>query len=704
MFAPDKLKALGSASFIKTEGNSAFFDSEAGKFSVTAFAPGVFRMTMGDASLPDYGIVIATAQNIAITVEQTDTDIKCNAEGYSFVINKKALTFSLYKGQECVLPVTEDHHFVHPFRLPPVAKTENGWFVSFGLPFGTAVYGGGEQYGHINRRGLLLDMWDEDALGVNSKLAYKFCPFLWSTDGWGIFVNTGAHVRFGVGYPDWSNQSLCVDLRDNKLEIFFIAADSPVQMLKKYTDLTGRSPKAPLWSLGLWLSKAYYRTPDETLAAAKGMRDKGIPCDVITIDGRAWQDTDTRFLMEWDPKRYDNPKAFCDQLKALDYKICVWEYPLVSTRNKRYQELADKGYFLKDKEGKPFKFEFDLSAFGEVLTPLPDSSVIDFTNPEAYQFWKDEHRQLFETGVDSIKADFSEQVVPGMYAHNGDEGTRFHNSYTLLYNLCVYEAGREFHGDNALNWSRAGWAGSQRAPMQWAGDTGSTWSGLAASVMGGLSWGMSGCPYYSTDIGGFYGEQPSPELFIRWSQAAVFCSHMRYHGIGPREPWAYGEQAEQICREFIDLRYKLIPYLEKVCAEANATGLPVMRSMPLMFPDETALHSFDLQYMLGNDIFVAPVFQQGGKVRYRLPMGIWRNLWTGEAREGGVTIQETMPINRIPVYVRDGAIIPFGPVVTHTGELSENNRIEALVTYGNECNTQNNKELKPEQFFKQIKL
>jgi alpha-D-xyloside xylohydrolase len=237
--------------------------------------------------------------------------------------------------------------------------------------------------------------------------------------------------------------------------------------------------------------------------------------------------------------------------------------------------------------------------------------------------------------------------------------------------------------------------------MQWAGDTGASWSGLAASIMGGLSWGMSGCPYYSTDIGGFYGEQPSPELFIRWTQAAVFCSHMRFHGIGPREPWAFGPEAEAIVREFIDLRYKLIPYLQKTCAQAAETGLPVMRSMALAFPGEKAPASFETQYMLGDDLFVAPVLRSGGKVAYRLPLGLWRDLWSGKPREGGTTITETMPLGRIPVYVRDSALVPFGPVVTHTGELSEKNRIAAYVAYGETALPPDGKPvMRPEKFFR----
>ncbi len=227
-----------------------------------------------------------------------------------------------------------------------------------------------------------------------------------------------------------------------------------------------------------------------------------------------------------------------------------------------------------------------------VLTPLPESGIVDFTNPDAYAWWRDAHQPLFEDGVDVIKSDFGEQVPDDAVAFNGDDGGRLHNVYPLLYNRCVFEATARFQppaDGPPIVWSRSAWAGSQRYPLGWGGDPQSDWEGLAASIRGGLSWGMSGNPYHSSDIGGFYGSsQPSAELFVRWLQAAVFCSHMRLHGIGEREPWAFGAEAEGVVRKWLAMRYRLIPYLEQLIAQAIATGMPVMRAMPLAFPDKPA--------------------------------------------------------------------------------------------------------------------
>lgn len=683
MQSPEKLSGFGELVLKQHAHGQACFSTEQGALVVSAFADGCFRVRLGDAQPPDYGIVCAKPGTGGLAVTETADAVCCTLDdGTTLRLGRSPLTISLERNGRAVLPVTEDAHFVRRFRLPPVARTENGWFAAFGLPFGVPVYGGGENYASQNRRGLLLEMWNQDALGVNSDYAYKNCPFFWSPEGYGVFVNTPSRVLAGVAYPQWSNQSLCLDVRDEVLDLFLFVGNTPAALLERYTHLTGRAPAAPVWSLGVWLSKAYYRTPDETLEAAEAMRTHDFPCDVITLDGRAWQDTDTRFAFEWCPKRYDDPKAFCDKLKALGYKICVWEYPLVSTAHKLHAELAAKGWLLRDKDGNPYDYEFDLSPFGTVLTPLPKSGLLDFTNPEAYAFWRDKHKELFAVGVDCIKSDFSEQVTPDMFAANGDSGERIHNVYSLLYNLCVYEAEKDWFGDDAFVWGRAGWAGSQRAPMQWAGDSQSSWGGLAASIVGGLSWGMSGCPYYSHDIGGFYGEQPDAELFVRWMQAGALGSHMRFHGIGPREPWAYGEEAEHICRLWVKLRYRLIPYLRNACAQAARAGMPVSRSMVLAFPDQPDMWPFELQYMLGDDLFVAPVLKAGGSVRYRLPAGRWHDFWTGRMVSGGAVIEETVSLDRIPLYVRDGAVLPLGPVVSHTGELCPEKSVEYVVVYG----------------------
>ena len=265
-------------------------------------------------------------------------------------------------------------------------------------------------------------------------------------------------------------------------------------------------------------------------------------------------------------------------------------------------------------------------------------------------------------------------------------GRRLHNVYPLLYNRCVFDATRQFQNATdapPIVWSRAAWSGSQRYPIGWGGDPQSDWEGLAASIRGGLSWGMSGNPYHSSDVGGFYGaEQPSGELYVRWLQAAVFSSHIRMHGIGEREPWAFGADVEAIARKWLAFRYRLIPYLEHGIEQATQTGLPIMRAMPLAFPNNALLRHFETQFMCGDTLLVAPIIQAGGEVEIALPPGGWFDLNTRRHFAGRQVLRYRAKLDRFPVFGREGHALPLGRAVQHTGEIDVSAPLEALWIFG----------------------
>ena len=387
-----------------------------------------------------------------------------------------------------------------------------------------------------------------------------------------------------------------------------------------------------------------------------------MPCEVITFDGRAWQDTDTRFAFEWCPKRYPDPRPTIAALKALGFRICVWEYPLISVRNPVFSELAAKGWLIRDQRtGEAFRYAWDPEPFGAVLTQLPESGLLDFTHPDAYAWWRDQHRALFELGIDMIKADFGEQIEPHMVASDGAQGEALHNIYALLYNRCVYEAAQRWAKDGPFLFSRAAWSGSQRYPSQWGGDPQADWGGLAGNLRSGLSWGLTGAPYYATDVGGFYGDQRDPLLYARWIQAAVFSAHMRLHGIGAREPWSYGEAVEKIAMDALDLRYRLLPYLQHAIAQSAATGLPVQRAMVLACPQDRAAWAFEDQFFFGDDLLVAPCLRPDGLVTVYLPAGEWVRFPGREPFAGGRCHALTLAATELAVFARRHSRIPLGP-------------------------------------------
>ncbi|MGQ9491337.1 MAG: glycoside hydrolase family 31 protein [Anaerolineae bacterium] len=701
---------LNTLTFASLIPNGARFTTDAGPLEVSFYAPGIIRLKLGVDDRRDYGLLVAQPEPMAVTVsplQETSSQQAADTfpeaapgvpppsgqpSGYRIASGNLALELEpgplrmrLIRSQGAAGPLaarhwsvllasTTDGHISGGWRVAPFARDAGTWQIALGLRSGEPVYGLGEKFGPLNRRGQLIESLAVDSLGVNAEASYKNCPFAWSPAGWGVFVHTTAPVKTGVGYGQWSWRSYIVTVPDSVMDLFFIAGDTPAAILERYTHLTGRSPALPRWSFGMWMSRCYYRTADELLAAARGLRARGIPCDVITLDGRAWLKVETRFAFEWDADRYPDPAAFCKQLKEMGFRLCVWEYPYVSARAPLFPWLSEKGYLLRNPKGETYVVGWEGDVWGKILTPLPPSAGLDFTNPDAYAWWAEKHRELFAVGVDVIKTDFGEHIPPDAVAFNGDTGVRLHNVYPLLYNRCVYEATAKWGPSGPLVWGRSGWIGSQRYPVQWGGDSQGDWEGLAASIRGGLSWGMSGVPFYTHDIGGFYDhlqQKPSPEHYVRSTQVGVLTSHTRFHGQTVREPWEYGEEAERIVKEWLDLRYRLIPYLESCAAEASATGLPVMRAMPLAFPNDPVAWSFEEQYMFGPALLVAPVLQPGGHVRFYLPAGVWTDFWTGERLQGPQIVERVMPLDRIPVYGRAGSEVPLGPTVrVNTDELS----------------------------------
>lgn len=635
------------------------------KVSVSEFG---IRIQSGDTNDAEFEILSSQPVNKPLQYSGDENHSTLLAGVYRLELFSAPLHFKLYKNDILVQQSATDGHFVRQHRVPPFAKTDNGWLVSLELGYDEGVYGLGEKWGNVNKRGQMVRSFNHDALGVNAEKSYKNTPYAWSPQGWNLFVHTPSPVTHSVGFAHWSQRAYICLVEDAALDMFIYHEDSPAQSLHTYSKLTGFAPTPPTWSLGVILSKAYYRDAEELLAVAREVREKNMPCDVITLDGRAWQDTDTRFAFEWDPKRYANPKPVIDELKSLGFKICVWEYPMISVKNPLFETAREKGWLIKDKRtSDAYRYEWDLSPFGEVLTPLPDSGILDFTNPEAYAFWRESHRPLFELGIDMIKADFGEQIEDdNMLSYSGDSGNRLHNVYSMLYNRCVYEAAEKYCKTGPFLFSRSAWTGSQRYPAQWGGDPQADWHGLAASLRGSLSWGLSGGPFFATDIGGFYKDCRDAELYVRWAQASVFSAHMRLHGIGPREPWSYGKAASDAVFEALRMRYRLIPYLKSVMEQASKTGLPVQRAMVLAFPDEPLSHGFEHQFMCGDDLLVVPCVVPGGRVKYYLPEGEWVALGSDEIVQGGAYKEDVLGLAEMAVFIRKGKQIVLGPDVQHT--------------------------------------
>lgn len=654
----------------------------AGLLEITFYAPDIIRLRLvAEHPQPDYGILASKPQPVAVEVTQIDGGIQLQSGDTALELLNGPLRLRLLRGGQLLLQSVTDRAIDGSLRFSPVAKRQDSWLIALALGNDEPIFGLGEKWGALNRRGLLINSWNEDANSVNSELSYKNIPFAWSPEGWGLFVHTPSRVTHGVGYPQWSHRSYILQVHDAELDLFLITAQSPAKMIERYTFLTGRSPQLPRWSYGAWMSRAFYRTAEIAMEVAEKMRARKLPFDVLVLDGRAWHRMETRNDFQWDPARYPDPAGFIQKLRLMGVRVNLWEYSYISALNPLFNELAEKGYLLKTPAGEPYIHRWFQWPFDKQWPHLMPSGIIDFTNPDAYRWYRDQHKQLYDIGVSVMKTDYGEAVPEEVVAFNGDTGRRLHNVYAHLYNQCVYESAQMYSQDEPLVWARASWAGGQRFPVHWGGDPQCDWEGLAASIRGGLSWGLSGGAFFAHDIGGFAIGNPDVELYVRWAQAGVMSSHTRFHGLGEREPWAYGEKAEGIVRRWLEWRYQLIPYLQGCALEASQTGMPVMRAMPLAFPEDRVAWQFD-QYMLGPSLLVIPIVVPGGKASFYLPAGRWFDIWNRVWLEGPQVVRSDVPLDYIPVFGREGTLLPLGPVVQHTGELHPGLHLEEAWAFG----------------------
>jgi alpha-D-xyloside xylohydrolase len=545
------------------------------------------------------------------------------------------------------------HRLAHP--LGATARSDGPWFASFELSHDEQIFGLGEDFGPLGKRGTSQRLWMEEAWNNSSPSRYKPIPFLWSTAGWGLLAHTTNAVRVEIGALDHTALTVIVDDTDH-LDLVFLVADSPQVMLQRYHQLTGAPRVPPRWTFGAWQGRISYRSQDEVLAVAATLRERRLPCDVIHID-TDWFATDWACDYRFAPDRFADPAAMVAELAALGFRVCLWQWPNAMQGTATFAEGSSGGWLAADTNGRPF------------MQPgfVEPAGVIDYSNPAAAEWIADRLRPLIEMGVAAIKTDFGEGA-PTSATYHAINGPAAHNAYPLLYNRAVMDAIDAVRDDGVV-WSRSAWAGSQRWPVHWSGDGVARFADLACVVRAMLSIGMSGIPFYAHDIGGFSGV-PDPTLLVRWTQLGVLSSHLRFHGFPPREPWEFGSQAETIVRTWLDLRYQLLPYLWDTAEQAVSTGLPTCRAMVLAYPADPTCHHVADQYLLGDHLLCAPILTDHDERMVYFPDDSWVNWFTHEQMAPGWQ-RVTAPLDEAPLYRRAGAEIALArPGAQHTGEVA----------------------------------
>lgn len=572
-----------------------------------------------------------------------------------------------------------------------------------------AFIGFGERMGWLNKKGERVINWntDESNHSFTADPLYQSHPFFiaWNPEFcYGLFFDDYGMSYFDMGKENESYYYFCSE--SGELDYYFIYGKTPKEVIEDYTYLTGRYYMPPLWSLGFQQSRWSYDREDKVLNLAKKFRDKAIPCDVIYLDIDYMKGYRVFTI---DKKKFPNFKEMLDKLRSMGFKVVLIVDPGVKVdRNYEvYNEGLINNYFCKQTNGKIF--------MGYVW---PGKSVFpDFIKEEVRYWWGEKHKEFIEYGVSGFWNDMNEpsvfsfidfilmkillfflkikeppklpdpktfedklkkikaKTLPDGVIHGIEDSishSQVHNIYGLLMTKATYEGFRRINPKiRPLIISRAGFPGIQKYSAVWCGDNKSSWENLYTSIITLQNLSISGVPFVGEDVGGFWGDCDG-ELFVRWIQLGVFYPFFRVHSAlntREQEPWSFGPENEKIVRDFISLRYRLIPYIYSLFYEAKEKGIPLMRSLILEYPQEKDLINHFDEFMFGPFLLVCPIYERGKREReVYLPKGIWYDFFTEKRFRGGSRIRIYAPLNRIPIFVREGAIIPMWDVQNYIGE------------------------------------
>lgn len=523
---------------------------------------------------------------------------------------------------------------------------------SFVLQPGEKIYGLGERFSNFVKNGQEVEIWNKDG-GTETTQSYKNIPLYLSNRNYGILVDTPEKVSYEIASQQVDRVEFSVP--DQELSFMFIGGKNNKKVLDHYTALTGRPPLLPAWSYGLWLTTSFTTKYDErtVMSFINGMLERNIPLSVFHFDC-CWMKPTEWCNFEWDADTFPDPEGLLKRIHDKGIKICVWINPYIAQKSHLFVEGMDKGYFIKKINGDIWQWDKWQAGM----------AIVDFTNPAAVKWYQSYLKKLLYQGVDVFKTDFGERIPSeDVKFFDGSDPKKMHNYYTLLYNKIVFDTIAEVKGEKeALVFARSGTVGSQCYPVHWGGDSSSNYSSMAETLRSGLSFGMSGFGYWSHDISGFEASA-TPDLYMRWTQFGLLTSHSRYHGSTTyKVPWLYGEEAVENTKKFTNLKLKLLPYLMYMSLKAHLHGTPILRPMILEFPKDPGVEDLDMQYMLGDNLLVAPIFNVQGKVQFYVPEthGRWINILTGETYEGGRWYKQTFDELSLPILARPNSVIVTG--------------------------------------------
>lgn len=594
-------------------------------------------------------------EELPLEVEDSEEEIRISSGNMTAVVNKKQFCLSFFRGNELITRSTgRDLALIKTdwrgLAYDPGDENDTYMRNMFSLSVDEKVYGMGERFTSFIKNGQSVDIWNEDG-GTSTEQSYKNIPFYITNKGYGVLVNHPEKVSFEVANEMVTRTQFSVP--GTYLDYYIINGPSMKEVLMRYTDLTGKPSLPAPWTFGLWLSTSFTTNYDEetVMSFIDGMLNRGIPLRTFHFDCYwmkefHWSD----FI--WDERVFPDPEGMLKRIKAKGLKICVWINPYIGQESALFDEGLKNGFFVKRTNGRIWQWDMW----------QPGMALVDFSNPEACKWFQDKLEILLDMGVDCFKTDFGERIpTEEVVFHNGKDPMKMHNLYTLLYNKCVYELLERKRGKGeAVLFARSATVGGQKYPVHWGGDCWSDYESMEESLRGGLSLLMSGFGFWAHDIGGFENTSTA-DVYKRWVQFGLLSSHSRLHGSSSyRVPWVYDDEAVDVVRTFTRLKAKLMPYIYKTAVETSKTGIPTMKAMVMEFEKDLTAPFLDKQYMLGDNLLVAPIFNEEGIGQFYIPEGTWTDFFTGESFNGATWVRRKYDYLHLPLMVKPNSMLVLG--------------------------------------------
>lgn len=662
-------RSLGNLTTFSREEQRLILNTDFGKAELTVYEAGIIRIRIvKDEFRKDFSYaVVAVPGKAGYKLEETQDRLVVRTEALRLDVSRNPVRFSFYTPDGRMLNA-DDPAFGTSWIGTEVTTYKQ-------LIDGERFTGLGEKTGNLDRRGSAYDNWNTDnpRYGPNDDPLYVTIPFYIGTHDslvYGIFMDNSHRSRFNFGASNDRFSSFSAD--DGEMDYYFMHAPSVAGILKQYTHLTGRMTMPPLWALGYQQCRWSYFPDTEVLNTAQNFRDRRIPLDVIYLD---IHHMDAYKIFTWHPDRFSNPAKLLSDLKAMGIHTTLIVDPGIKVEKgyEAYEDGLQKDMFAKYPDGAVYTAQV-----WPGWCHFPD-----FTKPAARAWWGEKFRGLVNDGVTGFWNDMNEiaswgngytpHLVEFDWEGRKTSYREAKNVYGLLMSKSTYEGTRKLMNDHRpLILTRAGYSGLQRYTALWTGDNQATDEHMMLGCRLVNSIGLSGVAFTGVDVGGF-SKDASPALFARWIGIGAFSPFFRSHthyDTRQAEPWAYGEVVENISRNYISLRYKLLPYLYSNFREAVLSGMPVARSLSIDYTFDNKIYQteYQNQYLFGPFILVAPVESTRDLVRVYLPEGEWYDLHTGKRLEGNNEIIAEAPLYRLPLYAKGGAVIPMQRSVQSTAE------------------------------------